>query len=214
MLVRKWMTRDPLTIQAGASVSEAVHLMKDRGIRHLPVLDGNRLVGIVSDRDVKEFTPSRATALDVYELHYLLSKAKVSDAMRRDPVRVNPEDTIEKAALLMHDNHVGCLPVLDSSGKVVGILTYEDVFEALVRITGCRTDTVRFQMTITDEPGSIKVVTDRVRAHGLKLQSILTTYQDVPEGKRELILRVDGDTLALERELKEGYPDLLVHRGC
>ena len=214
MLVRKWMSPDPLTIQAFASISEAVHTMKENDIRHLPVLDGDRLVGIVSDRDLKEFTPSKATALDVYELHYLLSKAKVADAMRRDPLRVSPEDTIEKAALLMHDSRVGCLPVVEAGGKIVGILTHEDVFEALVRVTGCRTDTVRFQMTIPDDPGSIKAVTDRVRSHGLKLQSILTTYEDVAPGNRELILRVDGDTLALERELRESCPDLLVHRGC
>ena len=214
MLVRKWMTPNPRTIQADATVTEAVHVMKEQDIRHLPVLDGKRLVGIVSDRDLKEFAPSRATTLDVHELHYLLSKAKVADAMRRDPLRLTPEDTIERAALLMHDNRVGCLPVVNADGAVVGILTQEDVFEALVVVTGCRSDTVRFQMTISDEPGSIKVVTDKVRAAGLKLTSILTTYHGVEPGKRELILRIAGDTLALERELKQDYPDLLVHRGC
>ena len=214
MLVRKWMTPNPVTVQAADPISEAIHKMKEHNIRHLPVMDGDRLVGIVSDRDLKEFSPSPATTLDVYEMHYLLSKAKVADAMRGDPLRITPGDTIEKAALLMHDHKIGSLPVVDDGGGLVGILTQEDVFEALVRVTGARTDTVRFQMTIPDEPGSIKDVADRVRAHGLKIRSILTTYEDVPPGKRELILRVEGDTLALERELKEAYPDLVVHRGC
>lgn len=214
MLVRKWMSPNPHTVQVHETVAEAIRLMKENDIRHLPVLEGRKLVGIVSDRDVKEFTPSKATTLDVYELHYLLSKATVADAMRRDPMRVAPEDPIERAALLMHDQKIGCLPVVDAAGEVVGILTQEDVFEALATVTGCRSDTVRFQMTIPDEPGSIKTVADRVRAYGLKLRSILTTYQDVPAGKRELILRVEGDTLALERELKEAYEDLMIHRGC
>ncbi len=214
MLVRKWMTPNPHRVQASDPISEAIRVMKENNIRHLPVMEGDRLVGIVSDRDLKEFNPSKATTLDVYELHYLLSKATVADAMRKDPLRVAPDDTIEKAALLMHDNKIGCLPVVEADGTLVGILTQEDVFEALVRVTGARTDTTRLQMTIPDEPGSIKVVADKVRAHGLKIRSILTTYEDVPPGKRELILRVEGDTLALERELKEDCPDLMVHRGC
>jgi acetoin utilization protein AcuB len=214
MLVRKWMSPDPLTIQAAGSISEAVHLMKDHHIRHLPVLEGDRLVGIVSDRDLKEFTPSKATALDVYEVHYLLAKAKITAAVHPNPLRVSPEDSIEKAARLMHESRIGCLPVVDAAGKVVGILAHDDVFAALVQVTGCGTDTVRFQMTIADEPGSIKVVADKVRTHDLKIRSILTTYQDVPAGQRELVIRVGGDTLALERELKEEYPDLMVHRGC
>lgn len=214
MLVRKWMTPGPTTIQVDTTVTEAIRAMEEQDIRHLPVLDGSRLVGIVSDRDLKEFSPSRATTLDAHELRYVLSKARVAEAMRRDPLYVAPDDTIEKAALIMHDRRVGCLPVVAAGGAVVGILTQEDVFEALVTVTGCRSDTVRFQMTISDEPGSIKLVTDRVRAHGLKLTSILTTYQGVAAGKRELILRVAGDTAALEKELKLDYPDLLVHRGC
>lgn len=114
----------------------------------------------------------------------------------------------------MHGNKIGALPVPDSVERVVGILTCEDVFEALVRVTDCRSDTVRFQLTIPDEPGSIKVVTDRVRAHGLNLLCILTSHVDVPQGQRELILRVAGDSLDLGRELRESHPDLVVHRGC
>jgi acetoin utilization protein AcuB len=208
------MSPDPKTIQADASITETIRLMKENQIRHLPVLDGDRLVGIVSDRDVKEFSPSKATTLDVSELHYVLSKATVAEAMRKDPFRVYPDDTIERAARIMHDNKIGCLPVVDQAGKVVGVLTQEDVFEALVTVTGCKSDTVRLQMTISDEPGSIKLVADKARAYGLHLRSILTTYVDVPDGKRELILRVSGETMALERELKQEYPDLVVHRGC
>ncbi|MBI5447040.1 MAG: hypothetical protein HY900_38215, partial [Deltaproteobacteria bacterium] len=89
-----------------------------------------------------------------------------------------------------------------------------DVFEALVTVTGCRSGTVRLQMTIADEPGSIKVVADKVRAHGLNLRSILTTYVQVPAQKRELVIRVDGSSEGLEEELRREYPDLVVHKGC
>ncbi|MBI5015955.1 MAG: CBS domain-containing protein [Deltaproteobacteria bacterium] len=213
MLVRKWMTSTPKTIGKGQSVTDAIRMLKESGIRHLPVMDGDRLVGIVTDRDLKDFSPSKATTLDMFELHYLLSKATVADAMRRNPVTVQPDDTIEKAALLMHDHKIGCLPVLGEKGRLVGLLTQEDVFEALVKVTGAGTDTVRLQMTISDQPGSIKVVTDKARAHGANLRSILTTYVNVPLGRRELILRVAGDTSDLEEELRRDYPDLIVHRG-
>lgn len=213
MLVHKWMTPNPETIQCGEPVARAIHLMKEHNIRHLPVLDGTRLVGILSDRDIKEFTPSKATTLDLHELHYLLSRATVSDAMKKDPLRVGPSDTVEKAALLLHDNKIGCLPVVDGAGFVVGVLSQEDVFEALVTVMGCRSDTVRFQLTIPDAPGSIRVVADLVRAQGASIRSILTSYVDVPKGSRELVMRVAGDTTVLEQQLKAAYADLLVHRG-
>jgi len=213
MLVRKWMTPNPVTLQVKDSVNEAIRLLKERKIRHLPVMDGDRLIGIVSDRDLKEFSPSKATTLDVYELRYVLSKATLESAMHKDPVWVTPDDTIEKAALLMHDKKIGCLPVM-KDGRLVGILTHEDVFEALVVITGCRSGTTRLQMTIADEAGSVKTVADKARAHNLKVRSILTTTAQVAAGTRELILRVDGDSGTLEAELKREYPDLLIHRGC
>lgn len=213
MLVRKWMTPDPVTLQVKDSVNEAIRLLKERNIRHLPILDGDRLIGIVSDRDLKEFSPSKATTLDVYELRYVLSKATLESAMHKDPLWVTPEDTIERAALLMHDKKIGCLPVM-KEGKLAGILTHEDVFEALLVVTGCRSGTTRLQMTITDQAGSIKDVADKVRAHNLKIRSILTTTAQVAEGRRELILRVEGDSARLESELKGQYSDLMIHRGC
>ena len=214
MLVRKWMSTEPTTIQVGEPLTRAILLMKDNGVRHLPVMDGKKLVGVVSDRDLKEYSPSAATTLDIYELHYLLAKATVKKVMRKNPQRVTPEESIERAALLMHDNGIGCLMVVDPKGTLVGILTHADVFEALVRMTGCRSDTTRLQMTIPDEAGSIKVVADKARAHGRKILSILTSALGVPAGKRELILRVEGGGRALEDELRKEYPDLIVHQGC
>jgi acetoin utilization protein AcuB len=212
MLVQKWMTPDPVTLQVNDSVHDALRLLKERDIWHLPVMEGDRLVGIVTDRDLKEFSPSKATTLDVYELRYVLSKAPLASAMHKDPLWLRPEDTIEKAALLMHDNKIGCLPVEDDSGKLVGILTRDDVFEALVMVTGSRSGTTRFQMTIADAPGSLKDVADRVRTHGLKVRSLLTSTADVQDGQRELIVRVEGDTAGLEGEFKAEHADLIVHK--
>ena len=214
MLVRKWMTPDPMTMQVTDSVNEAIRLLKEKNIRHLPVMEGDRLVGIATDRDLKEFAPSKATTLDVYELRYVLSKTTLASAMHKDPIWLGPEDTIEKAALLMHDNKIGCLPVKNDAGKLIGILTQEDVFEALVVVTGCRSNTLRLQMTIDDAPGTVRDVADKVRAHGVKVRSILTSTADVPQGKRELILRVEGDAGSLEAELKQEHPDMMVHQGC
>lgn len=213
MLVRKWMTPNPRTVQSKDSISEAIRLMDEGSIRHLPVLDGTKLVGVVSDRDIKEFSPSRATTLDVHELHYVLSRAVVADAMKKDPLRVQPSDSIERAAALMHDNKIGCLPVVDGTGLVVGILTQEDVFEALITILGARMDTVRFQMTIPEAAGAARAVIEKVRSYNVGIRSALTSYVGVPKGSREFVLHLTGDTLLLERDLRQDYPDLLVHRG-
>ena len=113
--------------------------MKDHHIRRIPVVDENgQVVGIISDRDVRDASPSKATTLDMYEMHYLLAELKAKNIMTAKPITVKPTDTVEQAALIMLDNKVGGLPVVDDSGKLVGIISDHDVFKALVDITGAR----------------------------------------------------------------------------
>ena len=132
MLVKDWMSKDPITINDDTSMMKAIHLMKQNRFRRLPVLQQGRLVGIVSDRDLKEASPSKATTLDVHELYYLLSELQVKDIMTRDPIPVAPDDTVEHAAQLMLENTISGLPVVDEKGAVVGILTQSDVFRSFM----------------------------------------------------------------------------------
>ncbi|TVR91472.1 MAG: CBS domain-containing protein, partial [Trueperaceae bacterium] len=104
MLVREWMTGDPQTVSATTPVMEAMNRLREGGFRRLPVVREGRLVGIVTDRDLKEATPSKATTLSIYELNYLLSKLLVKDVMVASVITVGPDDPVEQAALLMEEH--------------------------------------------------------------------------------------------------------------
>lgn len=214
MYVSDWMTAKVLTVAPGDSVSDAVHLMQDNRIKHLPVLDADRLVGMLSDRDVRSFTPSKATSLDVFELHYLLARSKVRDAMSREVVTTSPGSPVEEAALLMLERNVGALPVLDE-GALVGIISDRDVFRALVDISGVRHGGHRVCVTVADRAGSIREAADVVRRHGFRLQGILTSYEGVAPGSRRVVLRTDlsGDFEALRADLERAYPGVTIRRG-
>lgn len=130
-LVKDWMTPDPITIGPNTTLPEANRLMKECGIRRLPVVDNGRLVGIVTLGDVREASPSAATSLSIYELNYLLSRLTVGQIMTRDPVTITPETSVEATARLMLEHKIGGLPVVDGT-QVVGIITESDIFRLLI----------------------------------------------------------------------------------
>lgn len=132
--VEKWMTRNPITIEADASVIEAIHLMKEKKVRRLPVMRKGKFVGIVTDRMIKEYTPSKATSLDTWEVHYILSKTPVTEAMNPKPYTVTPQTDLTAAAQLIHDNKLYGVCVVDDSGDLIGILTTTNIIEALLTI--------------------------------------------------------------------------------
>lgn len=190
MLVKYWMSSDPVTVTPDTSVMKASQLMKENNVRRLPVVDDRgELVGIVSDRDLKEASPSKATTLDVHELYYLLSELKVKDIMSRQVYSIKPEDTVEKAAVIMLEHKVTGLPVLED-GRVVGILSQGDVFKVLTSITGVYRGGVLFALNLEDRPGSIKEVADIIRKHGGRMVSILSSYDMCEEGCRNVYIRI------------------------
>jgi acetoin utilization protein AcuB len=190
MLVKDWMTKDPITITDDTSMMKAIHLMKQNRFRRLPVLHEKRLVGIVSDRDLKEASPSKATTLDVHELYYLLAELQVRDIMTQDPLTVSSEDTVEHAAQIMLENTISGLPVVTDQGDLVGILTQSDVFRAFMHITGILQGGVQFALRLEDRPGLIKEVVDLLRNRGARFVSLLTSYTSAQEGYRDIYLRV------------------------
>src|SRR5512147_2916121 len=121
MLVEKRMKTTPITVGPDDSFRHAMNLIRQRGIRHLPVVEGNRLVGIVTDRDIRQASPSPATSLEMHELHYLLERVKVRDIMTSKVITVTPETPIEEGARLMLLHRIGSLPVLRGAA-LVGII--------------------------------------------------------------------------------------------
>jgi acetoin utilization protein AcuB len=214
MFVSDWMTIKVFTISPDSYVSDAVKLMKEKKIKHLPVVKDNRLKGIISDRDIKEFSPSKATALDVYELHYLLATTKVKELMRTKVLAIAPNDPVEDAALKMLDNNIGSLPVV-KDGRVIGIISDRDIFRALVDITGVRHGGHRIAVLVEDKAGSVREVADIIRKHGFSLQSILTSYEKAPKGSRHLVIRCSGEGKfgALKAELMGTYKGIRIDKG-
>lgn len=214
MYVKDWMTKRVYMVSPDDPVSDAAALMKGKRIKHLPVVKKDRVVGIISDRDIKEYIPSKATSLDVYELHYLLAKTRVKEIMKKKVFTTTAYTPVEEAARLMHDENIGSLPVVEK-GRLVGIISDRDIFRVLVDITGIRHGGHRIGLVVEDRPGSIKEVTDIIRKHGFGLQSILTTYEGVKEGYRRVVIRTKGrgNFRSLRMELEEGFKGVEIIKG-
>jgi len=135
MQVEQWMNRDVVSVTPDESFHTAMHLIRQKGIRHLPVVDGRRLVGIVTDRDLRQAAPSGATSLSIHELHYLLEKLTVREVMTKQVVTIGPEQTVEEAAMLLLGHRIGGLPVV-RDGELIGIITETDILQAFLQLRG------------------------------------------------------------------------------
>jgi acetoin utilization protein AcuB len=132
--VADFMTRNPITIDAGATIMEAIHLMQERDVRRLPIMRDGRLSGIVTDRMLKDYAPGKATPLDTWQVHYLLSKTPVTEVMNPTPHTIAPEADVTDAANVIRDNKLYGLCVVDAAGDLVGILTIKDLIDALFHL--------------------------------------------------------------------------------
>lgn len=214
MYVSDWMTKKVFTVEPDDYLSNAFSLMKEKKIKHIPVAKGNKLKGLVSDRDIKEYSPSRATSLDIYELHYLLANTKIKEIMKPKIITTTSDTPVEEAAMMMLDENIGCLPVLNN-GNLVGIISDKDIFHALVDITGVRHGGHRICITIEDRPGSIREVADIIRKHNFRLQGILTSYEGIKEGYRRVVIRAQGkgDFNRLRAEIEAAFGACQIKKG-
>ncbi|MCB0004123.1 MAG: CBS domain-containing protein [Anaerolineae bacterium] len=130
--VKDWMTRRVITVDPRTSLPDAHKLMRTNNIRRLPVVERGRLVGIVTRSDIREASPSEATTLSIWEMHYQLSKLSVAVIMTKDPYTVTPDTTIKDAAKLMYTYKFGGLPVVNDAGELQGIMTESDIFRILI----------------------------------------------------------------------------------
>lgn len=202
MLVKDWMAAPVFSVGAEASISEVINLMREKKVKHIPVTAEGVLLGVISDRDIKQHSPSKGTSLDIFELNYLLAKTKAREIMKSKVLTTSPETPVEEAAMALYDNNIGCLPVVEN-GKLVGIISDRDMYRVLVEITGARRGGVRVSLPVADRPGSIREVADTAREHGFRLQSILSSNDKAAPGQRYVVLRIfgNGDQAALKKEL-------------
>ena len=214
MLVKNWMSKKVISIDADDSMEDAMGLLKEHGIRRLPVMKKDKLVGIVTDRDLKKASASDATTLEIHELLYLLTKVKVKDIMTKDPITVPPDYTVEETAQVLLESKISGAPVVDENGEVVGIITQSDLFRVLMSLTGIENCGIQFGLQVEDRAGSIKEVADFVRIYGGRMVSILTSYDDVPAGYRKVYIRMHSVDMEKIKELNDSLSEkaLLLYR--
>ena len=207
MLVKNWMSKNVVTIDVNDSMQDAMKQLKEHGIRMLPVMKKGKLVGIVTDRDLKRASASDATSLEVHELLYLVTKIKVKDIMTKYPITVPPDYTAEETAQVLLDGKISGAPVVNDNGQVVGTITQTDIFRVLISLAGIGNGGIQFGFQIEDKPGSIKVVADIIRKYGGRMVSILTSYDEVPDGYRKVYIRMHSIERSKLQKLKEALSE-------
>jgi acetoin utilization protein AcuB len=190
MIVAKRMMRNPVSVDENDSMKKAMDLLKERDIRHLPVLkDGDKLVGILTERDIKQASPSPATALEIREIYYLLDKVKIKQIMTRRPYTISSTAPIEEAALIMREKKIGCLPVVDS-GKLVGILTETDILDAFIEAMGVSGPGYRMELALPNRPGMLFEVLKLMKDFDANVVSVASAPHDDTD-RKILILRIE-----------------------
>lgn len=190
MYVGWYMKANLITVTPETSIFKAREMMNANKISHLPVTDGKaHLLGLVTDRDIKEAWASPATTLSVHELTYVLQKLTVGNVMKTEVITAAPDMNIERAALILHDNKIGALPVLKED-KLVGIITTTDLMEVLLIAMGLASDSQRLSLLARDRIGLIADVGKLMQQAEINIRSILVIPVDEKKGIWQVILRV------------------------
>ncbi|MGW8284878.1 MAG: CBS and ACT domain-containing protein [Candidatus Deferrimicrobiaceae bacterium] len=209
MIVAKRMMRTPVFLDEDDSMKTAMDTLKDREIRHLPVLKGGaKLVGILTETDIKQASPSTATALEIREVYYLLDKIKVKQIMTKRPYTISPTAPIEEAAMVMRDKKIGCLPVMEE-GRLVGILTETDILDAFIESMGVRGPGHRIELVLPTMGRGLFEVLKLLQDFDANVVSLATTSHDDPE-RKVLILRIETKSYkVLKTALRKSGYDIL-----
>jgi len=203
MRMRDVMTKNPITVGSDTPIAEAKRIMKEKNIRRLPVVDKGKLVGIVTERMILEASPSPATSLSIYEVHYLLSKMKVKDVMVKNPITVSPDTTFEETLLLGQEKRIGAFPVVDK-GKLVGIATESDLVRFITSVWGAKQDASTIIIEgVSQRFGLFREVVSVIDKHEVPILSIMT-YTAPGRVDCDLIIRVRTKEVDLVmRDLKK-----------
>ncbi len=206
MIVRDFMTKNPIYTNPKELIANVKSTMDREQITKVPVLDDSgKLIGVITKTDLKKTMPSNATTLDIYELSYLLSKITVEKVMKKQPITIQKDATIEEAAKLMSEKGISSLIVMD--GEVLsGILTKTDLFRAVVDMFGFKYDGVRVEVELSDNPGELAKISKAIADQNGKIVSVITADgSDV--SKRLVTIKIIG----LKKEQVE---DILGKVGC
>jgi acetoin utilization protein AcuB len=187
MLIQDVMQTKLFTVTPDTTLPEAVRLTGQRGVRHLPVLDRDRLVGMLSDRDLKRAMASPTTSLEAHELRHLLDGLRVGEIMTRAVITIGPTSPIEDAARLMVLEKIGALPVTDGD-RLIGLVTETDVLRLFVRALGAGEPSTRLDVVVGNRPHALAEAVQAVEAAGAEISSLVTLASE--GGCKEVVIRV------------------------
>ncbi|HAO33433.1 MAG TPA: CBS and ACT domain-containing protein [Candidatus Competibacter sp.] len=208
MYVDRIMSRDVLQVAEDARVTQLAALMRDRHIRHLPVVRDGCLVGLVTSHDLERVAPSPVTTLSVGEANYLLGKLTAAKIMRAQVMTCAPETLVEEAARVLREKKIGCLPVVENGGKLVGIVTHEDLLDFFLDITGClMADTTRIAVHLPDAIGQLGRFLTAINDAGGYIATVVSPVHPDKTGLRIAVVRYRADDpRALNQRLRDlGY---------
>ncbi|MFH0824588.1 MAG: CBS and ACT domain-containing protein [Pseudomonadota bacterium] len=192
MLVKYWMKRDYTVVDANDSVNKALKRLKEHRLRFLPVVEERKLVGVVSEGDIKKGLRRESPFRHIDEWMVRDTPLRVRDVMNSKPVTVTPELTMEEVVRVLLENRIPGAPVIDEDGRVLGTITEADLYRALIALCGFMERGTQFAFELEDRPGSLKEITDVIREHGGRIAGILTSYDTAPPGYRHAYIRVFG----------------------
>lgn len=210
MFVRDRMSPRPITVSPDTSVLEALELMRKNRVRRLPVVENERLVGIVTQLDLLHVSPSPATSLSIHEINYLISKMAVKDCMATRVYVASPDDTVEKAARTMREHKVGGLPVVEN-GKLVGIITETNLLDAMMDMFGVNRVGMRLTIDIPDTRGSLAELTAAIRDAEADILSLATFTVSPGTGRIVVRIGIDNSDRAVAAIQSKGFQ--IVHKA-
>lgn len=200
MAVKDFMTRKVIYISPETRISQAADLMREQDIHRLPVIENDRLVGLVTEGTIAEASPSKATSLSIYEMNYLLNKTKVKDVMIKDVVTVSQYASLEDAVYLMYRHKVGILPVVDND-QLYGVITDRDVFAAFLHVSGYGEDGVRVRLIVPDRAGVLGQILSIIAEEGYNIANTVT----MPLDNEQTIVEVQLDGEVNQAVLTEKF---------
>lgn len=165
MFVGDRMSRPVISVSPDTPINDVLVMFKKEHIRRAPVLKDGKLVGIVSEKDLLNASPSDVSTLSVWEMNYLISKVKIKNVMTKKVTTVSRDTPIEEAARIMADNKIGGLPVMDGE-RVVGMITETDLFKVFLELMGARDKGIRVTASIEDKPGELAKITKAIANAG------------------------------------------------
>ena len=205
MFVGDRMSRPVITVTPDMAIHDVLAMFKQEHIRRAPVIKNGKLVGIVSETDLLNASPSDVTSLSIWEMNYLLSKITVKIVMTKKVITIDEDTPIEEAARIMADNKIGGLPVL-KKGRVTGIITETDLFKIFLEIMGSRQKATRVTAIVEDKHGALSNVTKAIAAHGGNFISF-GMFSGPDANTKEVTFKVEGIT---QDEIKKALKDIVV----